>query len=55
MESKEVKTAIRILEDLIYELETFCNDICNANNCYDCNIHYVMDKLMEIITLLNGE
>jgi len=52
MKYKEIETAIRILEDLIYELETFCNDICHSDTCYDCNIPYVIDKLTEVVSLL---
>jgi len=51
----EVKKAIEILEELIDELEMHCNDICNATNCIDCRVHYVRDRLVEIITLLGGD
>jgi len=49
----EIEEIIGILDDMIIELETFCNDICNADNCYVCNIHDVIDKLAEVIDLLN--
>ena len=52
---EEVKTAVKLLEGLIYLLEMHCNYICTSSNCIDCNIHYVRDKLTEIITLLNEE
>ena len=53
--SVEVKKALEILEELIDELEIHCNYICNATNCIDCRVHYVRDRLVEIITLLGGE
>jgi len=48
----ELEEIIGILDDMIIELETFCNDICDCDSCIDCNIHYVMDKLAEVIELL---
>jgi len=50
---EEVKTAIKILEVLIYELDMHCNDVCTSTNCIDCSVPYVRDKLAEVIDLLN--
>ena len=52
---EEVKTVIKILEALIYELDTYCNDVCTSNNCIDCSVPYVRDKLVDVIRLLGGE
>jgi len=49
----EIDEIIGILDDVIIELEEFCNDICNATSCYDCCVHNVIDKLADIIYLLS--